>query len=410
MSASSDLSPLPLAGGAGGGPVTTERNDHAHPNPSRGREGLFAPQSSDLNHLRQQGRHRALAPRRGVDFASNDYLGLAASGLLADAARAALDRGVRIGSGGSRLLGGNDPEHEALEAEAAAFFGSEAALFFASGYHANSALFATLPQTGDLILHDDLVHASVHEGLRLSRGRALAFRHNDVADARAAIADFRCGGGTGRVWIALESVYSMDGDQAPLEAFAALAEESEAVLVVDEAHATGVFGEQGRGLAKPADNLIALRTFGKALGCEGAVICAPTVVREFLVNRARGLIFSTAPSPLMAAVARAALRICADADHLRDALWRRVRLAEQVLAPHGVIPTGSPILPVIVGEDRAAVDLARRLQAEGLDVRAIRPPTVPQGTARLRVAITNNATEDGIRRLGEILQSCAASS
>ncbi|MBW8785758.1 MAG: aminotransferase class I/II-fold pyridoxal phosphate-dependent enzyme, partial [Novosphingobium sp.] len=208
----------------------------------------FAAQEQDLARLSAAARRRALIPQAGIDFASNDYLGLAGSDLLRDAVREALERGVPVGSGGSRLLRGNHPEHEALEAEAAAFFGSERALWFSTGYAANSALLATLPQRGDLVVNDALIHASAHEGMRLGRAATAAACHNDPDDVERIVHRYRLDGGTGRVWIAVESIYSMDGDCAPLDALLAIADRHEAVLLVDEAHATGVLGAGGRGL------------------------------------------------------------------------------------------------------------------------------------------------------------------
>ena len=376
----------------------------------------FAAQTADLARLTALSRRRRLIAQEGADFASNDYLGLAASGLLADAARAALDRGVPVGSGGSRLLRGNHAEHEALEAEAARFFGCEAVTFLATGYAANSALFSTLPQDGDLIVYDDLVHASTHEGMRLSRAQARPFRHNDAGDAETVIRTWQHGGGSGRVWIAIESLYSMDGDCAPIDDLIALCDRVEAVLVIDEAHATGVFGSGGfgsggRGLSAHLgghSNVIVLRTCGKALGCEGALLCGPAVIKDFLVNRGRGLIFSTAPSPLIAAIVRAALRIVADGDAMRDALWQRVAHAGTVLEPLGATVTGSQIMPLIIGDDGATMALASRLQAAGIDVRGIRPPTVPEGTSRLRISITNNVSLADIDRLAEVLTAAQA--
>ena len=169
-----------------------------------------------LKALHKRGRLRALSPRAGLDFSSNDYLGLAGSPELAAAAEAALARGVPLGAGGSRLLRGNHPEHEALEEEAAAFFGAETALYFGGGFVANAALFSTLPQREDLVVHDELIHASVHDGLRGGRARAAAARHNDAQAFADAIETWRGEGGTGRPWIAVESLYSMDGDRAPL--------------------------------------------------------------------------------------------------------------------------------------------------------------------------------------------------
>jgi 8-amino-7-oxononanoate synthase len=366
----------------------------------------FAAQAQDLARLSAVARRRRLIPEAGADFSSNDYLGLGRSGLLADAARAALDRGVPVGSGGSRLLRGNCPEHEALEAEAAAFFGSESALWFATGYAANSALFSTLPQRGDLIVHDELVHASAHEGMKLSRAEAVPVRHNDAEAFDHAIRRWRAQGATGTPWLAVESLYSMDGDRAPLADLMAIADRHDAVLLVDEAHATGVFGADGRGLAdniSGRENVIALRTCGKALGCEGALVCGPAVVTDFLVNRGRGFIFSTAPSPLMAAVARAALGLVASRPDLRETLWARIRQAEALLAPLGAEVAGSQILPLIVGADDRAMVLAGQLQAAGYDVRGIRPPTVPNGTARLRISITLNASAADLEGLAATL-------
>lgn len=366
----------------------------------------FPAQQADLEHLSAIARRRTLAGRTGPDFASNDYLGLAQSRELADAVQAALDRGVPVGSGGSRLLRGNHPEHEALEAEAAAFFGSQRALWFSSGFAANSALFSTLPQRGDIIVHDELIHASAHEGMKLGRAEHVAVRHNDVSAFEHAIRNWRQTGNTGRVWIAVESLYSMDGDRAPLDELASLADRHDAVLLIDEAHATGLFGPDGRGLAAHLDgrdNVITLRTCGKALGCEGALICAPAVVCDFLVNRGRGFIFSTAPSPLIAAAVRAALGLLRSEPARRSALWSKVRQAEAALAPAGVKATGSQILPVIVGEDARTMTIAATLQDQGYDVRGIRPPTVPHGTARLRIAITLNVTDEDIAGLGHAL-------
>lgn len=366
---------------------------------------------ADLTRLESRNRLRALAPRRGVDFASNDYLALSGSPRLSDAIREAMARGVPIGSGGSRLLRGNDPEHELLEQEAARFFGSEAALFFASGYAANATLISTVPQRGDLIVHDELIHASAHEGMRLARAERRMAAHNDANAFADAIADWRRSGGTGRTWLLVESLYSMDGDRAPLHDLLAVAQAQNGVLVIDEAHATGVFGRDGRGLADGLDgrpDVVVLRTCGKALGVEGALLCLPRIMRDFIVNRGRGFIFTTAPSPLIAAAVREALRCLADEPERRARLHALVAHAERVLAPHGVAPTGSQILPLILGGDGVALAAAARLQQAGFDIRAIRPPTVPAGTARLRISLTLNATMQDIDRLAELLEQVPA--
>lgn len=370
----------------------------------------FAPHRADLAALAARARLRTLRRREGADFASNDYLALANDARMKRAIAEAIDRGVPAGSGGSRLLRGNHAEHEALEEEAARFFGSEAALWFSSGFAANSALLATLPRKGDLIVYDRLIHASAHEGMRLSRADRAVADHNDAQAFEDAVARWRSRGGTGQVWIVVESLYSMDGDHAPLDDLAALADDLEAVLLIDEAHATGVFGPGGRGLAADLEgkaNVVTLRTCGKALGTEGALVCGPRVVRDYLVNRARGFIFSTAPSPLMAAATRESLRICAQEPQRREALFALVAHAEMALAGLGVEPTGSQIIPVVLGDDAPAMAAAAALQEAGFDVRGIRPPTVPVGTSRLRISLNLNVTADDVtamaERLGQVI-------
>jgi 8-amino-7-oxononanoate synthase len=367
---------------------------------------VFEALANDLQRLGAATRRRRLMPRTGTDFSSNDYLALARDAALTAAVGEAVARGVPAGSGGSRLLRGNHPEHEALEAEAARFFGAESALWFATGYTANSAIVSTLPQRGDLIVYDELIHASVHEGLRLTRAETAPARHNNVEAFADIIAAWRGRGGKGRAWIAVESLYSMDGDRAPLADLAALADRHDGVLIIDEAHATGVFGAGGRGLAaalEGRDNVITLHTCGKALGCEGALVCAPAVVNDFLVNRGRGFIFSTAPSPLMAAAVRAALRIIETADDRRAKLAALIAHAERVLGPHGALISGSQVMPVILGDDARTMRAAEAVQAAGFDVRGIRPPTVPAGTSRLRISLTLNATQDDVSALAAVL-------
>ena len=372
--------------------------------------GPFADHEADLAALAGKARLRSLRPREGVDFASNDYLGLAGDPRLKRAIAAAMERGVPVGSGGSRLLRGNHEEHVALEEEAARFFGCASALYFANGYGANSALIATLQQKGDVVVYDRLIHASLHEGLRLTRADRAVAEHNDPQSFADAIARWRAKGGIGRPWIAVESLYSMDGDRAPLDELMALADAEDGVLLVDEAHATGVFGERGKGLAgalQGRGNLVTMHTCGKALGCEGALVCGPKAVTDYLVNRARGFIFSTAPSPLMAAAMREALRICTEEPERRTRLSALIAHAEQALHPLGIAPSGSQIVPIVLGEDARAMAAAGALQAAGFDIRGIRPPTVPQGTSRLRLSLTLNATPADVdalaARLAEVL-------
>jgi 8-amino-7-oxononanoate synthase len=350
-----------------------------------------------LRELDEKGRHRRLHGRSGTDFTSNDYLGLAESDELRQAATEAIARGVPVGAGGSRLLRGNHPEHEALEAEAAEFFGSEAALYFPTGYAANAALIATLPRREDLVVHDALIHASIRAGLDPARVATVETPHNDVTAIADAIRAWRAKGGAGRAWIAVETLYSMDGDRAPLDDLVALAEATGAMLVLDEAHATGVYGPQGRGLGaayEGRENIVALHTCGKALGVSGGLITCSRLYRDFLVNRARAFVYSTAPSPLMAAVVRQALKLSAAADAERARLAALVAHAGKLMRAHqGWEPSSSQIQPIILGQDARAVRFAEGLQALGYDIRAIRPPTVPEGTARLRLALTVHVTQ-----------------
>jgi 8-amino-7-oxononanoate synthase len=365
------------------------------------------PYQRSLDELSDKGRLRSLIPRKGWDFTSNDYLAIAGSARMRDAMLAALSRGVAVGAGGSRLLRGNAPEHEELEAAAAAFFATQSALFFGSGYVANYAVLSTLPQREDLVVLDEIAHASANEGARAGRAQTVNARHSDRQSFQDKIDAWRASGGQGRVWIAIESLYSMDGDRAPLNEFVALADRNEAVLFVDEAHATGVYGTDGRGLAahlEGRENVLTLHTCSKALGGAGALITGSRILTDFLVNRCRPFIYATAPSPLMAVAALESLRI------LKDEPERRQRLADLVevarnRARERAIPVSclSQIVPVIIGDDVRTMRLAASLQARGFDVRGVRPPTVPEGTARLRIALTLNVDSQAVIGLFDAL-------
>lgn len=372
----------------------------------------FKPYRDQLATLEKAGRKRQLLIPGGKDFSSNDYLGLAHNAFLRDVAQTAIANGIAHGSGGSRLLGGNHPEHEALEAFAARHYGTEASLFFGSGFAANAALFATLPQTGDLLLYDAFIHASVHDGMKLGRAAFQPFPHNDCDALEQEIRTWRAEGGKGTIWIAVESLYSMDGDRAPLADLARLADSHDAMLVIDEVHAVGVFGERGIGLSGDLgrqENVIVLRTCGKALGGEGGLLTMPMVLREFFINRARPFIFSTAPSPLTAYLAQQAIAYVADNPSLQADLAGHIAFARGCFAGLSLGDhQDSQIFPIILGEDRIAVDVATLLQGQGFDVRAIRPPTVPAGTARLRISLTLNVTQDDIHNLSTALHAALA--
>ncbi|MGY3487969.1 8-amino-7-oxononanoate synthase [Bradyrhizobium sp. USDA 4011] len=360
----------------------------------------FADYVAHLHALKADDRLRGLRVRAGIDFSSNDYLALASAPRMKRAVMAAIEAGTPIGAGGSRLLRGNCEEHESLEAEAAKFFRAETALFFGGGYVANFAVLTTLPQRGDLLVLDSLVHASIHEGARAGRADVRISAHNDRESIESTIRDWRAKGGTGRVWIVVESVYSMDGDFAPLKDLVAIADRYDAFLMVDEAHATGVYGEQGRGLTAPyegRENLLVVHTCGKALGAAGALVTACGVLRDFMINRCRPFIFATAPSPLVAVAVRESLSI------LQEEPERQQRLADLIAFTHREIvirgrsnPSASHIIPYIVGHNARAMRIASSLQARGFDIRGIRPPTVPPGTARLRISLTLNVGKEDV--------------
>ncbi|MBB6124457.1 8-amino-7-oxononanoate synthase [Sphingobium subterraneum] len=367
----------------------------------------LSPYAARLAALDRRDRLRRLAPRAGIDFSSNDYLALSRDPAIAQAVSGALARGVPLGSGGSRLLRGNAPEHVALEEQAAAFFGADAALFMANGFVANLAILSALPRPGDLIVADELVHASMHDGIRQSKAHSVFVAHNDVQAFADAIAGWRAKGETGRPWIVAETLYSMDGDCAPVDALAAIAARHDAMLMLDEAHATGVFGAGGRGIAahlEGADNLLTLHTCGKGLGVEGALVCGPQLLINTLVNAARPFIFSTAPSPLIAVAVGAAIRRCGEGDELRTRLTRlRDHAGRTICAPLGLAMPVSQIIPVVLGGDGRTMAVAAACQAAGFDVRGVRPPTVPADTSRLRLSLTLNITEDDIDRLAATL-------
>ena len=372
-----------------------------------GERPRLARYTARLGQFERKGRRRVLAPQSGIDFTSNDYLGLASSSRLREALISAVDRGVPAGAGGSRLLRGNHPEHEALEIEAADFFGSERMLYFNGGYIANLAALSTLPHRNDLIVHDALIHASAHAGIAAGRASAVAVPHNNVAAFEQAIRAWRAAGGSGHPWIVVESLYSMDGDAAPLAELMALADTHDGFLYVDEAHATGVHGPGGRGFAaalEGRDNVVVLHTCGKALGSSGALVGASAVLCDVLVNHAAPFIYATAPSPLQAALVREALRALTDEPERRGRELSLIDFANSLVAGRlGIDTSGSQILPVVIGDNERCLAIAERVQAAGFDVRAIRPPTVPAGTARLRISITPNVDEEAIMQMVERL-------
>ncbi|MFZ5762886.1 MAG: 8-amino-7-oxononanoate synthase [Thermodesulfobacteriota bacterium] len=334
-----------------------------------------------------------------LDFSSNDYLALSEHPALIAAASEALRR-YGTGAGAARLMSGNFPVHQELEAAVAALKGQEAALLFGSGYAANVGTIAALVGRDDIIFTDRLNHASIYDGCRLAGARLARFRHNDLDHLEELLASRR---GKGTALIVAESLYSMDGDRAPLRELAGLKERHGCLLMVDEAHATGVFGMGGGGIIEEEGLTgrvdLAMGTFGKALGSYGAYVAASRQMIEFLVNRARSFVFSTALPPAVAAASLAAVRLIREEPGLRQELHSRVALFKEALRQGGITADLGPsqIIPLQVGESTAAVAVAERLREHGLFVPAVRPPTVPEGTARLRFSVTRHLGEADLK-------------
>ncbi len=357
----------------------------------------------------QNGVDAVVEGRPVVVFCSNDYLGLRGHPEVLAAAHTALDD-QGAGSGSSRLIAGTLPCHEELEADLARHFGSEAALVLSSGYHANLALLSTLCAEGDLLVSDRLNHASIVDGSRLSRAQVQVVPHGDM-EALNGIAPPAAPSLT---WVVVEGLYSMDGDQPDLAAVADATERAGGALIVDEAHAVGTVGELGRGAA--FDQGVAVRvavrvgTFGKALGSHGAFVLCDADTRQLLINGARSFIYSTALAPASAAAAGAALRL------LRDESWRigkLQQLSRQLWDGVRALglqtgPSPSPIVPVIVGGEDTALAVAEQLLERGIFARAIRPPTVPEGTCRIRFTLSALHDEDHIARVLEALAEFAS--
>ena len=336
-----------------------------------------------------------------VDFASNDYLGLVRSGHLAVAVHQKLLSEPALlspGATGSRLLTGNSEAAEALEVRLAAYHRAEAALLFSTGYAANLGFFGSVPQRGDTVLYDEAIHASVRDGLRLGLAKNLSFRHNDLADLERKLRFAR-----GTTYVAVESLYSMDGDFAPLPELVEFCRCHGLYLVVDEAHTTGVSGPGGAGrvveLGLEAAVFARLLTFGKAAGAAGSAWVGPVTLRAYLVNFARAFIYSTAPPPLLLTTLHAAYDLLPTLDAERAQLFAvSTALATALAAVPGLRTHGaaSSIVHAAIPVDQARLPaLAAAARAAGFDARPILPPTVPTGPARLRViAHAHNSVQE----------------
>jgi 8-amino-7-oxononanoate synthase len=348
--------------------------------------------------LRGAGLFRQLRLADGIDLVSNDYLGLAEHPHLAEAMRVALDD-LPAGSGGSRLLRGHHGIFEDLECRLAEFCGTESALLFGSGYAANIGLLQAIVSADDLVVSDERNHASLIDGIRLTKAATRIYPHQDLQALQAALDGPR----KGRAIVVTESVFSMDGDLTPLDEVCRIAERAGAVVIVDEAHATGLYGARGSGrveaLGLRGRVLATIHTGGKALGSGGAWVAGSSALRDVLINRARAFIFSTAPIPVLAAALHAGLYLVDQEPERRREVHRKSALLRRALAAAGIQTGGdSPIVPLIVGSNDAALELQSGLMAAGFDVRAIRPPSVAPGTARLRVTVRFPVADEDLLR------------
>lgn len=339
-----------------------------------------------------------------ADLCSNDYLGLARSEQLREAVHAITAQFVQLhGSGGSRLLAGNYALIEEAEKMIASFHNAPAGLMYNSGYDANVGLFSTIGQKGDWFIHDQLIHASIHDGMRLSLAQKYSFRHNDLDDLQKKIKK-----AAGQVFVAVESVYSMDGDKAPLAAISEICEREGAMLIVDEAHAVGVTGPGGAGLVQELgleDKCFArVNTFGKAVGCHGAIVLGSAVLRDYLVNFSRSFIYTTALPPAAIAAVLASYSLFPGMDAERSHLQSLIKRLRAGMHASRLLESDTPIQVIMTPGNEEARGLAQRLQSAGLDVRAILHPTVALGQERLRVVLHAFNTTEEVDRLVQLVQ------
>ena len=333
-----------------------------------------------------------------IDFCSNDYLGIVKNyRLLTSNSR------LPSGSTGSRLLAGNYILLEEVEKQIAVFHQAESALIFNSGYDANIGLVSSVPQKGDTILYDQLCHASIRDGIRLSFANSFSFAHNDLADLEKKINN-----ATGTLFIVTESVFSMDGDLSPLEELVRISEIHKAHLIIDEAHATGVIGEKGEGLVQHLqlqEKIFSrIHTFGKACGCHGAVVLGSNRLRDYLINFARSLLFSTSLPEHSVALIKASYELFPEMIEERAHLQKLIIQFQSTLIRFEKLPSSTPIQIVIIPGNSEVKKIAAELQANNLDVRAILYPTVPKNRERLRIVLHAFNTQDEIEGLIDLLK------
>ena len=364
----------------------------------------------ELTTYSQAGGKVSLNQRPALNFSSNDYLDLARHPDVSQASQQAVES-YGTGSGASRLVSGSLPLHDQLEKRIAEHKGYDSALFFGCGFLTSVGVIPALVGRKDTVFADSLVHASIIDAVILSRARLVRFRHNDSGHLRELLSQRKSS--SGRCLIVTESIFSMDGDCAPLPEIAELAREHDVMLMVDEAHATGVFGPGGSGLVSKhglQDQVnISMGTFSKALGNYGGTVACTSAMKEWLVNRVRAFIYTTAPPPAVVGGCLGALDVLEKEPSLAELLQRRVEKFRAELQDRG-FDTGnscSQIIPVLAGDSERALEFAQRLRDRGLLTVAIRPPTVPKNTARLRLSVTLAHSEEDLTWAADQLTSAA---
>lgn len=369
------------------------------------REGLYRSLRRVEGH---QGPKITIDGKDCVNLCSNNYLGLANNPRLKQAAIEAVQK-YGAGSGASRLVCGNLKLCEELETRIARFKAQEAALVFTSGYAANLGAITALVGRGDIVFSDRLNHASIIDAVILSRAELKRYPHKDAATLENMLKNQKPGAGNQKRLIITDTLFSMDGDLAPLPELVELAKRYNCILMADEAHATGVFGEGGGGAAEHfglKDEIdVHMGTLSKALGSMGGYICGRKALIEYLINKSRPFIYTTAPAPSVMAPAIAAIDIIRTEEWLRKALWSNVWIVKNALIDLGfdIMGSGSQIIPILVGESEKAVEFSRALFEEGIFIQAIRPPTVPEGEARLRLTVMATHKKQDLEKALEII-------
>lgn len=367
--------------------------------------------TDSIEYIQRQGTYRSLSPENGLlDFSSNDYLGLSNSSEVRNTLIEALKQNLPLGATGSRLLSGNLALHERVEDSLAHCFRAESALLFSSGYLANLSVMSVLGTEEAEFFSDELNHASLIDGIKLSKAKKSIFRHNDPADLREKLMHSE----SIRKVIVAETVFSMDGDLASVNELVGLAREFDAWIVFDEAHATGVFGRNGLGCLEEVNTtdvkVISIHTCGKALGAQGAFILSSQKIRGYLINFARPFIFSTAISPILVLQIKASVdllpKLTAERSHL---LGLAHSFRESIRDQFVVGNSESQIVPIILGSNERVIQASAQLQAHGFDVRPIRSPTVPLKTERLRISLKSFHCADDIQHLKNALLKVLAS-